>query len=186
MVWRSDLAAVGWPQRRVSGGSRRATGYVDGALVVVRRASALVVSGLRPCGCGTAIAVRAWQFSKGTPSGSMARWSCPTGVCSHGLMDGTLRLWDSHSGASLAVLEGHTVRSEAHWSWSDGRLLSWSDDETLRLWDGQSGASLTVLEGHTDKVKGTLILADGRLLSWSDDKTLRLWDEPERCESRGS
>ena len=91
--------------------------------------------------------------------------------------DKTLRLWDSQSGAPLAVLEGHTWAVKGAQELSDGRLLSWSGDKTLRLWDSQNGACLAVLEGHTGAVWGAQELSDGRLLSWSGaDKTLRLWD----------
>jgi WD40 repeat protein len=56
-----------------------------------------------------------------------------------------LRLWDSQSGALLAVLEGHTDWVRGTLALTNGRLLSWSDDKTLRLWDSQGGACLEVI-----------------------------------------
>ena len=85
-------------------------------------------------------------------------------------------LLDGESGASLAVLEGHTSFVNGAEVLSDGRILSWSQDGTLRLWDGESGTPLVVLEGHTQRVDGAKELSDGRILSWSHDGTLRLWD----------
>jgi WD40 repeat protein len=59
--------------------------------------------------------------------------------------DNTLRLWDAHSGESLAVLQGHTDRVLACAFSPDGNsILSASDDNTLRLWDAHSGESLRI------------------------------------------
>jgi len=62
--------------------------------------------------------------------------------------DHTVRVWDPTSGATAAVLKGHTswVRGVA-WGEIDGqpRVASASDDATVRVWDPASGATVTVL-----------------------------------------
>ena len=114
---------------------------------------------------------------------SWAHWSwlltSPSGDCS-------LRLWDGRTGASLAVMEGHTSGIEGAVVLADNRVLSWSWDCTLRLWDGQTGSLLAVMEEHAGPVSGATVLADGRILSWACDGigpdpnhsayTLRVWD----------
>ena len=55
--------------------------------------------------------------------------------------DGTVRLWDPHTGEQLTVLEGHQNAVSAVCAVTvDGRelLASGSDDGTVRLWDPQS------------------------------------------------
>jgi WD40 repeat protein len=90
--------------------------------------------------------------------------------------DKTLRIWDSQSGGSLAVLEGHTECIRGMQELRDGRLLSWSNDD-MRVWDSLSGACLAVLEGQSNAIWGTQELSDGRLLSFSwSDLALRIWD----------
>ncbi|WP_371325231.1 pentapeptide repeat-containing protein [Dechloromonas sp. ZY10] len=92
--------------------------------------------------------------------------------------DHTLRIWDTHSGLSIATLEGHQdwVRS-ATFSPDGARIVSASDDNTLRIWDAHSGLSIATLEGHQDRVRSaTFSPDDTRIVSASDDHTLRIWD----------
>jgi len=91
--------------------------------------------------------------------------------------DKTARLWDAKTGASLAVLEGHTnfVRSAA-FSPDGARIVTASGDKTARLWDAKTGASLAVLQGHTGSVYSAAFSPDGaRLVTASSDNTARLW-----------
>ena len=57
--------------------------------------------------------------------------------------DKTLKLWDAHSGAECATLEGHSGQVLACAFAPDGQtIVSGSADKTLKLWDACSGAEI--------------------------------------------
>jgi WD40 repeat protein len=91
--------------------------------------------------------------------------------------DGTLRLWELESGASLRVLKGHTEAVTAVMLLPDDRhALSGAFDKTLRLWDLEREDSES-LEGHADPIIALGLSGDGRrAFSGSFDGTLRVWD----------
>ena len=93
-------------------------------------------------------------------------------------LDYTARLWDVATGASLAVLQGHTRGvSSAAFSPDGARVVTACSDNTARLWDVATGASLAVLQGHTQTVTSAAISPDGaRVVTASWDNTARLWD----------
>ncbi|KAF9325813.1 superkiller, partial [Linnemannia elongata] len=92
--------------------------------------------------------------------------------------DMTCRLWDTASGETLLVMEGHT---EPLWSVAFSpcgkQIASASYDSTIRLWSSETGECLFVLNGHENTVLSAAYSADGRrLISGSDDGTIRMWD----------
>ncbi|OAQ32700.1 WD40 repeat-like protein [Linnemannia elongata AG-77] len=88
------------------------------------------------------------------------------------------RLWDTISGETLLVMEGHTnwVRSVA-FSPCGKQIASASEDSTIRLWSSETGECLFVLSGHKWYVLSVAYSADGRrLVSGGMDGTIRAWD----------
>jgi WD40 repeat protein/DNA-binding SARP family transcriptional activator len=94
-----------------------------------------------------------------------------------GSPDKMLRVWDTQSGHTLALLRGHSkwlqVIAVAH----DGRLLvAGNDGSRIRIWDGATGRTLHTLRDVTAIEKLTFS-ADGRwLVSPGWDATVRVWD----------
>ena len=60
-----------------------------------------------------------------------------------GSRDGTVRVWDLDSGATLRTLTGHTGTVTAVAISADGRrAVSGGEDETVRVWDLGKGVEL--------------------------------------------
>ena len=105
-------------------------------------------------------------------------------VCCHGSriisgsLDRTVRIWDSVTGETVSVLEGHTGEI---WSVDinhDGSTIaSASDDKTVKLWDSKTGILRMELKLHTAGVMCIRFSKDGKkLVSASGDKMCRVWD----------
>ena len=92
--------------------------------------------------------------------------------------DGTVRLWNAHTGQPMAILAGHTdwVTSVAY-SPKEDTIASGSRDNTIRLWDVETGQLKRTLTGHSHWVTSVAYSPDGkRIASGSEDSTARLWD----------
>ena len=98
--------------------------------------------------------------------------------------DGTVRLWNAHSGAAIGEpLEGHDGEVvSVELGEVDGQSIAVSGgyDGTVRLWNPYSGAAIgRPLEGHDGRVYSVALgKVDGRsvVASGGGDGTVRLWD----------
>jgi hypothetical protein len=100
--------------------------------------------------------------------------------------DGSVRLWDTHTGKELRRFDGHAGPVWAVVYSPDGRrALSGGFDARVRLWELASGREVRRFDGHTDYVRGVAFAPDGRrVLSGGDDRTVRLWDADTGKELR--
>ena len=98
------------------------------------------------------------------------------GPCKAGPPDPVIRLWDTASGASLAVLQGHSdFLSSIMFTPDDQMLVSASYDGTVRLWQVISGVELRVFS-HPIAVTSAMACGDGTtLISATEDGTMYVW-----------
>jgi WD40 repeat protein len=99
--------------------------------------------------------------------------------------DGTVRLWNVETGASLHTIHanGKPVTSVA-FSPDGGRFLSASGDyvskigeSVTRIWDATSGSMLQELKGHTGYILAAEFSHDGRVvITAGSDATAVVWD----------
>ncbi|MGF1456269.1 MAG: TIR domain-containing protein, partial [Alphaproteobacteria bacterium] len=118
------------------------------------------------------------NLSQHTRDVTSAVFSPDGGTVLTGSRDHTARLWDSASGQTLQVLEGHDGAVYSAVFSPDGRtVLTGSEDGTARLWDAASGKTLQVLQGDMVNVNSAVFSPDGgTVLTASEDGTARLWD----------
>jgi WD40 repeat protein len=88
-----------------------------------------------------------------------------------------VRVWDMHTGKSVATLQGHTSWVNAVAISPDGtRIVSGSSDETVRVWDMHTGQSVATLRGHDRPVLTVHFLPDGHSIESKDSSdTTRTW-----------
>jgi WD40 repeat protein len=74
--------------------------------------------------------------------------------------DETVRLWDTKTGATKRLLEGHSDDVEAVAFSIDRQLLaSASCDKTVRLWDIKTDTTQCTLKGHSNWVNAVAVTA---------------------------
>jgi WD40 repeat protein len=93
-------------------------------------------------------------------------------------LDGTLTLWEVHSGVRKRTIAGPTYPFTSLAVTPDGEtVVSGCADGTMRFWDLASGRELGSIIGHSKGITGLAVTLDGkRLVSCSRDKTLKVWE----------
>lgn len=96
--------------------------------------------------------------------------------------DGTIRIWDVHTGQMLTMLVGHTAPVRGlDWNDDGRRMVSASFDGTVRIWDIPDPppkwiGHTAVLKGHRNQAYSADWSPDGRWIASSgSDGSLRLW-----------
>jgi WD40 repeat protein len=93
-----------------------------------------------------------------------------------GSRDGTLRLWDTATGACLHVLEGHTAPVMLQAAAASGaHLLSAAADGTLRVWRTADGGCAHLLEVDDVVMSAAFMLGEKHIALALQDGTVRMW-----------
>jgi len=87
------------------------------------------------------------------------------GTLASGRIDTTIQFWDTKTGQSTKVLNGHTSFVNSLTVLQDGTLASDGGDKTIRIVNMKTGQSTKVLNGHTRLVLSLSVLQDGTLTS---------------------
>ncbi|MYS20471.1 WD domain-containing protein, G-beta repeat-containing protein, partial [Streptomyces sp. DvalAA-14] len=93
--------------------------------------------------------------------------------------DGTVRLWDTATGHTIATLTGRTGRVDAIAYSPDGHTLATcGQDGTVRLWDTASGELRATATGPTAPLTSLVYSPDGHTLAAGGaDHSLWLWTD---------
>lgn len=94
------------------------------------------------------------------------------------LRPGSVKLWDSNTGAEIREFTGHTTSVHALAFSPDGQyLLGGTDDGTTRLWEVSSGREIRCLEQHEGPVYAVAFSQNGRYaFTGGSDRTVRQWE----------
>src|SRR5712692_6271271 len=104
-------------------------------------------------------------------------WSPNSQFIASGSWDGTVQVWDAHTGAIVTTYKGHSdIVSTLAWSPDGQDIASGSWDGTARVWDAFTGALQTLYLGHSDAVSALAWSPDGQYIaSGSWDHTVQVW-----------
>ena len=138
--WRSPRTAPGWPPPATTG----------------------------RCGSGTRTPGRPATPSPATPTWVRALAVAPDGTwLASASDDGTVRIWDPHTGQARHTLTGHTRLGDGVGG-RPGRHLAGlrrATTRTVRIWDPHTGQARHTLTGHTGGVAALAVAPDGTWLA---------------------
>jgi WD40 repeat protein len=91
--------------------------------------------------------------------------------------DGTIKVWDAHTGQELFTLPGHTVEcTEVAFNPDGKHLASGGEDRKIIIWNLATRKPVRTLDRHSAEVTSVAYGPQGRLLvSASKDRTVKVW-----------
>jgi COMPASS component SWD3 len=91
--------------------------------------------------------------------------------------NGSIQLWDSKTGAPVALMQEEYFITSVHFSPDNALLAAGGASECVTVWDLSTYQQVKVLEGHTCIVKSVCFSPNGKYIaSCSSDRTIKLWD----------
>lgn len=104
-------------------------------------------------------------------------------IVTSGEPDGTVRMWEGHTGKLVAALRGHRTHVNTVTFNSDGtRVLTASDDATARIWDVESRAEVSVFTVRDKDVTSATFSPDGRRTLTVSVDGVQIWDAASGAE----
>ena len=104
--------------------------------------------------------------------------------------NGTVKLWDPHTGCEMGTFVAHNKCITAIAFSPDGQLVASASfyDNTAEIWDPATGIKRQTFVGYTEGITSIAFSPDGKLLaSTSNDETISLWDPiTGRGQGRGT
>jgi WD40 repeat protein len=102
---------------------------------------------------------------------------CPNGqILVSSSDDGTIKVWNLHTGRRKSTLEGHLRPVYAFAISPDGQtLVSGSNDSTIKVWNLHARELKRTLKGHSGEVKSVAICPDGQTIVSASNGEIKVW-----------
>ena len=96
---------------------------------------------------------------------------------SSGLNDGSITIWNIHSGEGIRKLKGHHSTVNSFQLLGYNKLASGSDDYTIKIWDIDSGLCIQTLTDYSiGRVTSLILLSNNQLASGSNHGSIKIWN----------